>query len=75
MKKTTYECKKCGAKCNGAGVSFSLIAAADNKAASISMSSDMDAFQDHDCGQEHMSVIFNEAMAAMKQTASARKEE
>lgn len=66
MKATVYKCKKCSALCNGSGVSFELVPVETKKIMLLSMSSEMDHYPDHACGQEHMVQIFHEELARLK---------
>ena len=77
MKKTTYECKKCGKACNGGGVSFIITEAKDT--ISIVLGNDMDQLPEHACGEEHMVQVFAAAVRKIKgggdgiQIATARQ--
>ena len=64
MKKTTYECKKCGKTCNGGGVSFIVVEGVG--IATIIMSDKMDEFREHACGEEHAVQVLADAVRKIK---------
>jgi len=71
LKKTTYECKKCGKACNGGGISF--IATEGKTTISFVLSLNMDQLPEHACGEEHAVSVFADAVRKLKNGADQAK--